>query len=130
MTIKTTGGPASGPSGARRGMTCAHSGGPDEAWVIGVVTSVTSDGTVRAWRDASGTRHAGPGIPRWFRGRLLLAPDVDAEAALAVARARHRPGDPGQLVPFGSLAAVRAALAPLRPAVSLRERVAIVGQGE
>lgn len=83
---------------------------------IVTVTSVSRGGWVLRYRTAWGNevdlRRFGPAN----RPTLVLASDVDTAAAEAVAKAHHWPGHPDQPQAFDSLAAIREALAPLRPA--------------
>lgn len=117
---------------AKRGMVLVHhetqrdyvTGQPvteRETFSIGQVTSVTRDGIVKrfrgvSWGEAcewSATDQDGP-AGRHFRGRVLLAPDIDPAAAVRAAKAHHWPGHPGQPMPFSSLREVRDALRECR----------------
>ncbi|XAO35565.1 hypothetical protein SEA_MORGANA_131 [Gordonia phage Morgana] len=89
---------------------------------VGIVTSVTRDGSVKAFTDVIGSRQdLARRTSRWhFAQRYILSQDeIDVEAFVAAARARrwpHRPDDADHLpYPFQSLDEARAVARECRP---------------
>lgn len=109
---------------AKRGMALVHhrhvrdyvigqGASERDEYVVGIVTSVTREGIVKRYREAGwNSEHDGP-AGKHFRGNIWLAPDLDADAAMAIAAAHTYPGHT-QVMPFASLQEVREALRPCR----------------
>jgi len=84
-----------------------------EEYEIVVLSAVTGDGLVRGYRDSGGGEVDFHRLRRQCSATTMLAPGIDPERAMEVARAHHHPDDPARPVPFTSLDEVRAALRPL-----------------
>lgn len=78
---------------------------------VGVITSVTRDGLAKAWCPIGSTtpRSLDTRHEQW---KIIEAHRVRVEGVIAMVRAHHWPGHPGQIMPFDSEDELREALIP------------------